>query len=90
MIQSALSIGAVVGLLVANIIADNFGKKTALIVTQLSAILGTGRTSQGYYSQLNRRHLWIIFSTSCCPVLLRVQRLLNDVLDIHVPLRMFR
>ena len=43
-IQSALSIGAVVGLLVANVIADNKGKKTALVITQLSAILGTGRT----------------------------------------------
>lgn len=41
-IQSALSIGAVVGLLVANIISDNKGKKTALIVTQLSAMVGTG------------------------------------------------
>lgn len=89
MIQSALSIGAVVGLLIANIIADNFGKKTALIVTQLSAILGTGRTSQGYYSQPNRRLLWIIFGTSGCSVLLWLQWLLNDVLDIYVPFRMF-
>lgn len=47
-IQSALSIGAVVGLLVANVISDNKGKKTALIVTQLSAMLGTGCTLVAY------------------------------------------
>lgn len=43
LIQSVLSIGSVVGLLVANIVSDNKGRKTALILTQLTAILGTGR-----------------------------------------------
>lgn len=44
LIQAALAIGAVAGLMIVNIISDNKGKKTALIVTQCTAILGTGRT----------------------------------------------
>lgn len=42
-IQAALAIGAVAGLMIVNIISDNKGKRTALMVTQLTAILGTGR-----------------------------------------------
>ncbi len=40
-IQSSVSIGAILGLLVVNYVSDNRGRKVALLLVQSVAILGT-------------------------------------------------